>query len=30
MNDIVPVVLWSLASVEDSGYISVVICFIVF
>lgn len=30
MNDIVLIVLWSLASVEDSGYISVVICFIVF
>ena len=30
MNDIVLIVLWSLASVEDSGCISVVICFIVF
>ncbi len=30
MNDIVLIVLWSLASVKDSGCISVVICFIVF
>lgn len=30
MNDIVLIVLWALAAAEDSGYISVVICFAVF
>lgn len=30
MNDIVLIVLWALAATEDSGYISVVICFVVF
>lgn len=29
-NDIVPIVLWVLASVEDVSYISVVVCFAVF
>ena len=28
VNDIVLITLWALASIEDSGYISVVICFI--
>lgn len=30
LNDIVLIVLWVLASLTDSSYISVVICFIVF
>ena len=30
MNDLVLVVLWSLASLKDSSYVSVLACFIVF
>ena len=30
MNDLVLIVLWALASIEDKSYFSVVICFVVF
>ncbi|MBR1554134.1 MAG: nicotinamide mononucleotide transporter [Oscillospiraceae bacterium] len=30
LNDIILIILWTLASLEDSGYISVLVCFVVF
>lgn len=30
LNDIILIILWSLATVEDMGYLSMVICFVVF